>query len=390
MVPVTATGILLREAEAALRLTAQTGDLSLLEAAFVAWLRAELPPSALVDALTHPLRQYEHVALACLVEAAGWEVDKSNLDEGLRWLVEVALERAGVPAPVISDGLAHVILGLAARERPWLATWHEQVLVRSKETVAPGWLGDGGRAGRGDATSGAVELRLALAARGVATSSDADATTLLERLKSDELPDDAFHAQVMLAALNWTRRAAPIALPGQATPEMVARLLAEAPRALQQWPWEDKPKTKNSRAAKWHVDNEYHVQALLWAMLAPIFPDLRREEYAPQVGPIQPRVDFGIPSLRLLIEAKFARTRSALKETVNEIAQDNSNYFTMPGFYDRLLVFVWDNSAHSEDHAIIREGMRKYARVVDAIIVSRPGHMTEVATTDAEGEGAPT
>jgi len=121
-----------------------------------------------------------------------------------------------------------------------------------------------------------------------------------------------------------------------------------------------------------------HVQALLWMMLAPIFPDLRREEYAPQVGPIQPRVDFGIPSLRLLIEAKFARTRAALKETVNEIAQDNSNYFTTTGVYDRLLVFVWDNGAHSEDHALVREGMRKFDRVVDAIIVARPGHMIEL------------
>jgi hypothetical protein len=202
---------------------------------------------------------------------------------------------------------------------------------------------------------------------------------LLERLKSGDLPDDAFHAQVLLAAFEWARRCTPIVLPGQATPETVAQILAEAPRALQQWPWEDKPKTKNSRAAKWYVDSEYHVQALLWAMLAPVFPDLRREEYAPPVGPIQPRVDFGIPSLRLLIEAKFARTRKALKETVNEIAQDHSNYFATSGLYDRLLVFVWDNGVHSEDHALIREGMRKYDRVVDAIIVSRPGHMTDSA-----------
>jgi len=109
------------------------------------------------------------------------------------------------------------------------------------------------------------------------------------------------------------------------------------------------------------------------------FPDLKREEYTPPVGPIQPRVDFGIPSLRLLIEAKFARTRSTLKETVNEIAQDNSNYFATPGPYDRLLVFVSDNAGHSEDHAQVREGMRKYDRVVDAVIVSRPGHVTDEA-----------
>jgi REase_DpnII-MboI len=387
VVPVTATTILLREAECALRLAAQGGGLSHLEIAFLAWLRAEPPPSSLVDVLAHPLRQYEHVALAALADVAGWAVvDRSNFDDGLRWLVEVALERARVPAPVVTDGLAHVVLGLAARERLWLAAWHDQVLARGAGSIAPAWLGEGGRIARGSATSDAVELRIALASRGVVTSSDADATALLERLKDGELPDDAFHARVLLAALEWTRRTAPIVLPGQATPETVALLLAEAPRALQQWPWEDKPKTKNSRAAKWYVDNEYHVQALLWAMLAPVFPDLRREEYAPQVGPIQPRVDFGIPSLRLLIEAKFARTRSALKETVNEIAQDNSNYFTTPSPYDRLLVFVWDNGAHSEDHALIREGMRKYDRVVDAIIVSRPGHLTDdVQAAEASG-----
>lgn len=288
---------------------------------------------------------------------------------------------------MVSDGLAHVCLGLAARDRPWLAAWHDQVLARAADTIQPAWLAGGGHVARGQASTCAPEFRVALASRGVGTSTDAEANAVLEGLLRGEIPEDAFHAQVLLAALAWTRRAAPIVLPGQATLETVARLLAEAPRALQQWPWEEKPKTKNSRAAKWHVDNEYHVQALLWAMLAPVFPDLRREEYAPQVGPIQPRVDFGIPSLRLLIEAKFARTRAALKETVNEIAQDNSNYFTTPGAYDRLLVFIWDNGAHSEDHALVRDGMRKYDRVVDAVIVSRPGHMTDEASAAVEPAG---
>src|SRR5690606_10772497 len=92
---------------------------------------------------------------------------------------------------------------------------------------------------------------------------------------------------------------------------------------------------------------------------------------------IQPRVDFGIPSLRLLIEAKFARTRSALKEMVNEIAQDNSSYFTASSPYDKLLVFVWDNGANSQDHELVRQGMRLYDRVVAVVIVSRPGHMQD-------------
>lgn len=383
----TVTAILLREAEAALRLTVQAGNPSTLEAAFGAWLRAEPPPSSLVDVLTPPLRQYEHVALAALAQVAGWPIDASNVDDGLRWLVEVALERAGVPAPVVTDGLAQVVLGIASPERPWLRKWLDQVLACAGGVGAPSWLAGGGKVVPVGTTPCAVELRLALASRGIATSTDDDGKELLQRLIRGELPDDPFHAQVLLAALDWTRRAAPITLPGQATPETVAQLLAEAPRALQQWPWEDKPKTKNSRSAKWHIDNEYHVQALLWAMLAPVFPDLKREEYAPPVGPIQPRIDFGIPSLRLLVEVKFARTRSALKETVNEIAQDNSNYFTKPGLYDRLLVFVWDNSGHSEDHAIICEGMRAYDRVVDAVIVSRPGHMTDDLAVPADSAG---
>ncbi|MDX2087842.1 MAG: hypothetical protein SFX73_08330 [Kofleriaceae bacterium] len=378
--------LLLRDAEAALTRVAQHSEVNALEAAFLCWLRGEAPPSAAFQAFASPLRDYTDVALAALGEVAGWSIDSARLEDGLRWLVDVALDRVGVPAPVVTDGLAQVCLGLAARDRPWLAAWHDQVVARAAEIIQPAWLAGGGRVARGQAGVCAPELCVALASRGAATSTNAEANAVLEGLLKGKLPDDAFHAQVLLAALAWTRRATPVALPGQATPEAVARLLAEAPRALQLWPWEDNPKTKNSRAAKWHVDNEYHVQALLWAMLAPVFPDLKREEYAPQVGPIQPRVDFGIPSLRLLIEAKFARTRAALKQIVNEIAQDNSNYFATPGAYDQLVVFVWDNGAHSEDHALVREGVRKFDRVVDAVIVPRPGHMTEAqAATDSPG-----
>ena len=107
-----------------------------------------------------------------------------------------------------------------------------------------------------------------------------------------------------------------------------------------------------------------------------MFPDLRREDVAAQVGPTQPRIDFVIPSLRLAVEAKFARNRRALRDTLNEIAEDASIYFTSPSDYDRLLVFVWDNEANSQDRDLIVTGMRKLARVLDAIIMSRPGHMT--------------
>jgi hypothetical protein len=376
------TAVLLKDAEVALRRNAQVGELSSLEAAFLAWLHGESVPPSVEAALTRPMRSCDDVAAAALAEAAGWTVDSSHLEDGLRWIADVALERvAGVPAPVVTDGLAQIALGLAARERAWFGGWHDRVLNIAAARVAPTWLAGGAVLIRGGAASCAPELRLALAGRGAVTNADTDAPELLKRLVQGELPEDAFHAQVTLAALHWVRRATPIVLPGQATPAAVADLLRAVPRALQQWPWEEKPKTKTSRPAKWYIDNEYHVQALLWAILAPIFPDLKREEYAAQVGPIQPRVDFGIPSLRLLVEAKFARDRASLKNMVNEIAQDASNYFTTPGAYDGLLVFVWDNEGHTQDHHIVISGIRQFDRVVDVVIVDRPGHMTDATAT---------
>ena len=255
VVPMT-TALLLRDAEAALTRVAQDNDVTALEAAFLCWLRGDAQPGKVAQTFASPLRDYSDVALAALGEVAGWNIDATRLEDGLRWLVDVALDRVGVPAPVVTDGLAHVCLGLAARERPWLAAWHDQVLARAADTIQPTWLAGGGRVVRGQESVCAPELRVALASRGAATSTDAEANAVLEGLLKGELPDDAFHAQVLLAALAWTRRAAPVALPSQATPETVARLLAEAPRALQQWPWEDKPKTPKSRAAKWHIDNE--------------------------------------------------------------------------------------------------------------------------------------
>lgn len=369
-------GLLLQDAEALLAVVAQGGEASALTSTFVAWARGGPAPQSLCDELVPPLRSYDLVAAAAIAEAAGWLVEAGVLDDGLQWLVRVTLERMGMPAPVVTDGVAHFALALAARTRSWLADWLETVWAVTPVEVSPPWLSGGGQVVLRKSARCSPEVRILLAAQGVTGAiDDGDSFSVLQRLIRGELPKDPVHAQVVLAAVAWIRRSTPVLLPGQATAETIAALLSGITRGLQQWPWEEKPKTKNSRLARWHIDNEYHVQALLWAVLAPIFPDLRREEYAAQLGPIQPRVDFGIPSLRLLIEAKFARNRAALKDMVNEIAQDVTNYFAVPGSYDRLLVFIWDDGSHTQDHHVVSAGIRAFERVVDVVIVSRPGHM---------------
>ncbi len=67
------------------------------------------------------------------------------------------------------------------------------------------------------------------------------------------------------------------------------------------------PRTTSGTARQWHIDNEYHVQNLLWVLLAPIFPDLDDEQYLTKIGQKNPRADLYIPSMKLIVEVKFLR-----------------------------------------------------------------------------------
>ena len=107
-----------------------------------------------------------------------------------------------------------------------------------------------------------------------------------------------------------------------------------------------------------------------------MFPDLQREEYTEPLGPLQPRVDLGLPSLRLIIEVKFWRDSLTAAKLVEQIASDSSVYFTgIERRYDELMVFVWDEARRTEDHEELLRGLRVLPRVVDAIVMPRPGKM---------------
>jgi hypothetical protein len=133
---------------------------------------------------------------------------------------------------------------------------------------------------------------------------------------------------------------------------------------------------RNGTARQWHVDHEYPVQNLLWAILRPAFPDLRREEYTDPVGLLYPRLDLGVPSLRLIIEVKFWRASTTAAQMVEEIASDSSVYFNSQARrYDSLVPLVWDNARRTERYDDLLRGLRSLPRVVDAVVLSRPGKM---------------
>lgn len=164
--------------------------------------------------------------------------------------------------------------------------------------------------------------------------------------------------------------------------EDIGELLRRVPSGLKKWTWEDVPRTKTSPAARhWYVENEYHVQNMLWLLLAPLFPDLIDEDSTPKVGPVQPRADIGVPSLRLIVEAKFMRPDDPPKKMVEQIAQDASLYLVAGSKYDKLIPFIWDDSRRTEHHEEVIRGLRQIGGVVDAVIVPRPGSMVLPSVT---------
>ena len=162
-----------------------------------------------------------------------------------------------------------------------------------------------------------------------------------------------------------------------ATRDDLVTLLQNVSRGMKRWTFEHEKRTANSAIARWGVENEYHVQNLLWTVLAPVFPDLEDEENLPSIGQKKPRADLGVPSLRTLIEVKFLRDRGqrALAKLIEEIAADASLYLSRTTDYDNIVAFIWDDCAQTEQHHELKSGIEHIKGVSAAIILPRPSSM---------------
>ena len=181
-------------------------------------------------------------------------------------------------------------------------------------------------------------------------------------------------ASVRLAALEYVVRSAPAAVPGRVSTESLVRLLERVPASLRKWTWETEPRTTNGTARQWHIDHEYHVQNLLWALLAPIFPDLDDEQYLTKIGQKNPRADLYIPSMRLIVEVKFLRLGDRFQKIIDEISSDASLYNAMGNGCAGIIPFIWDDSARSHEHDYLRQGLKKLPGIIDAVVISRPSN----------------
>jgi hypothetical protein len=387
-----------------------------LHEAFAAWLCPGAVPGLGIEGAVEVAvkavgveRHFAHVAvlgLAAQARTLGDE-ERAALVAGLNVTVNREPVVAGTPMGFCIDGvaLASLILGakaagddgLWAKTCGWvsrcrevtagglgLGVWQEWLLSAVSDHTGSYWVRKGGDGPE------AAKVRVALRSRGIGAGVSAstiakdegDALGLIR--KSSPTGLGVYRAAIRLAALDWIRRDRPVCGLHNVTVADIGELLRRVPAGLKNWTWEDKPRTKTSPAPRhWHVENEYHVQNMLWMLMAPLFPDLIDEDSTPKVGPVQPRADIVIPSLRLIVEAKFMRADDPPKKMVEQIAQDASLYLVPGSKYDKLIPFIWDDSRRTEHHEEMIRGLRQIVGVVDAVIVPRPGSMVPPSVTGA-------
>ena len=103
--------------------------------------------------------------------------------------------------------------------------------------------------------------------------------------------------------------------------------------------------------------------------------DLVDEETLRTVGHSTFRADFGIPSLGLLIEVKYARKASDFKDFEKQIYEDYVAYLTDNEPYRKMAVFIYDESLSTQEHGTTRNALLKLPDISDVIVTCRPSHV---------------
>lgn len=198
---------------------------------------------------------------------------------------------------------------------------------------------------------------------------------LVRSLLVDPCPaiGDVPRAVAWLCALDLLIDAATGSL--QSTVSDTVRILRNVQHALKRWRWEESSSRRNAMPARWLIDDEYDVQALLWAILYPIYGSaLVDEAYLPNWGNVQPRADIGITALKLIIEVKLAREPRDFAKLEEQIAGDLGLYFKDTSQFDRMIALVYDDcdKAQPERYQSLINALMQRERIEDVILVRRP------------------
>jgi REase_DpnII-MboI len=164
-------------------------------------------------------------------------------------------------------------------------------------------------------------------------------------------------------------------------PSHVAAVLRNFEAAMRRWRWDS---DDLSHPIRWTIRQEREVQDILWLILRSYFDDVIDEETLPKFGHASYRIDFGIPSLGVIVEVKYAFERGDFKKIEKEILQDLVPYLSPSDRYRSVIVFIYDASASVQEHDMTRQSLLTAPGVVDVIIVSRPSQVTSMREQAAE------
>ena len=165
----------------------------------------------------------------------------------------------------------------------------------------------------------------------------------------------------------------------------VAAVLGNFEPAMKRWRWDGR---ELLRPIRWPITQEREVQDLLWLILRSYFPDVVDEDALPKLGHSTYKADFGIASLKLILEAKFATSKDDFKRIEKEVQEDCVPYLRDLR-YESLIVFIYDDSASVQEHDTTRAALLELPGVVDVIIVSRPSQLpAKCGTTPSQRPGA--
>ncbi len=379
-----------------------------LVAAFLGWLLREddllaLLEEAAIRAAAAKGAERNSRNVAVLGFASGVEKLKARFAAEFAAQLEWAIGRpnfatGGEPCGVVADPLnfAGVIAGAenlldnAIRQRfeQWSAVvWKD----------ADGLVQDGGwRCGlldilgrriaiakaTGDDGNQPVWLAAALHRRGWSAPAEKSVSDVLKAALNDASSvTDGFEAGLRLAAIDWAVQRAMDFDVAALTLADVATVLHRVPTAFQRWTWEDKPRTakQGAQPRRWHIENEYHFQSMLYAVLKPLIPALEEEQYLPPTGTYQPRADLCILGLELVVEVKFWYRGKSVKELTEEIAADLTLYLRKDSPYRAVIAAIWDDGARTEEQAELKRGLKGLGGLFDVIIVNRPSCMNDPA-----------
>src|SRR5260370_29008693 len=93
---------------------------------------------------------------------------------------------------------------------------------------------------------------------------------------------------------------------------------------------------------------------ILGLIVRSYFPDVMDEDALPKLGHSTYKADFGIGSLKLIMEAKFATSKDDFKKIEKEVQEDCIPY--LPDLlYESLIVFIYHDSASVQEHDTTRQ-----------------------------------